>query len=501
MNSENAQAMSAQDWLLDDDQLQVAARISLTNASSTTDVKKRRQDAILAARHFDAKLPSHSALLQAEMDALRTLERSLSEAKTIADAPSSHRAASLPDEDVQPAMERQRQRPAQMAPHGSVPADKDSGKHHTADMSAAERFFEVSELVALVFKHLVYDRIDLVSLSRVSKRCRSIALPLLVECLNIPFTKADKFSVFFKSNPGLRSHVKFLRLWDDVAEATSRRKRSDPAHELSIADWDKLGKLLALFDFLDVQVQPVLALSVGQVQLFKLRTPFQMSPWLLGRLVSLEILDDVFPSTTRIDDAELYDAELAAFSTLNAGLAESLTLLLHEYFHHQCEPGVALRKFALAVPDRSRIDVNLPEFGLHLAEWLEDNLTHLKLENVFVSGDSGILGDLVYRRWLALESIDLQFKDSEYLVEFLEDVIGDLIKINPSIHKVRVFVCDDGGGEGVGWCNMASPDQITELDVEDWNDTPLATSEFARRHKAIRDLTLHHCDDASALIA
>ncbi|KAL9933317.1 hypothetical protein V8E36_008035 [Tilletia maclaganii] len=497
MISKSSQSTSLpQDWMLDREQLQLAARISLANA----DVDNRREDAIRAARQLLPKVPVPSDLLQAEMEAIQAVARSLAEKKTfIGESSASRRSTSPPHEDTQPAAKRQCR--ASTGSDGPDTSDKDHSEQSAVDQSAAESFFDVSELVALVFKHLVYDRIDLVSLSRVSKRCRSIALPLLVECLNIPFTKADKFSVFFKSNPGLRSHVKFLRLWDDVAEATSRRKRSDPAHELSIADWDKLGKLLALFDFLDVQVQPVLALSVGQVQLFKLRTPFQMSPWLLGRLVSLEILDDVFPSTTRIDDAELYEEELADFLTLNAELAESLTLLIHGCFDHQCGPGDRLRKLALAAPDRFGIDINLPELGPRLLDSLKNNLTHLKLENNFVPGDNRILRDLLDRPWLALESIDFQLNDPDFLDERLGDMIGDLIKSNPSIHKVCVTVYHDGGGVGVGWCNMAGSHQITELDVKDWDETPVAMSEFAQRHKAIRDLTLHHCDDASALIA
>jgi len=359
MNGQSSQSTSSrQDWVLDRAQLEVAARISLANASSTTDITRRREDAMRAA--LAAKLPVSSDLLQAEMDAMEALSRSVAESMTAEETPlpRARRPASPLPEDAQPAAKRQRPAPA-------------------ASKSAAERFLEASELATLAFKHLVYDRIDLTSLSKVSKRCRSSALPLLVECLNIPFTKADTFSALFHSNPGLVAHVKFLRLWDDVAEETSRRRRSDPAHKLGDAGWAKLGKLLAHFESASLTSGVMVELSVGQVQLFDVRTQFLKAPRLLGRLVSLRIVDDVFPATTnRFDNTDLYDSTFPRFS---AQLAQSLTLLLHECLDRQDGSGVPLRIFAMTVPGRFELSTKFPELGPRLSEKLASSLTHLKL--------------------------------------------------------------------------------------------------------------------------
>ncbi|KAL9933316.1 hypothetical protein V8E36_008034, partial [Tilletia maclaganii] len=406
MNSENAQAMSAQDWLLDDDQLQVAARISLTNASSTTDVKKRRQDAILAARHFDAK-------------------------------------------------------------------------HPTADKSAAERFLDVSELVTLVFRHLVYDRIDLTTLSKVSKRCRSIALPLLVECLNIPFTKSGTFSALFDSNPGLIAHVKFLRLWDDVAEATKRTGQSDPAHKLVDADWAKLGKLLAQFEAAGLPTLPLLELSLGQAKLCDVYAQLLKAPRLLGRLASLQIIDDVDPAP-----------DLADSSEFEAGLTESMTLLLSGSCNQQHGAGTPYRKLAILGPRPRHDDYtrsSLPVLRPQLLEKLSSDLTHLELNITVGFHNLEAVQDLLRRQWPKLESVRLELWDEDIDEPILSEAFGALVASNPSIRHICAEVHTEQ--EQLMWQDQVQFDQLATVSFAGVESAP-GDIEFAKRNNGLRDLTM-----------
>ncbi|KAK0544911.1 hypothetical protein OC845_005367 [Tilletia horrida] len=81
-----------------------------------------------------------------------------------------------------------------------------------ATATAAQRFFSTPELVHLVLLYLSKDRIDLLALSLVSKTLRIQALKSWVRQLDIDVKVAHNHLNFFKANPTLLEHVRYLRL-------------------------------------------------------------------------------------------------------------------------------------------------------------------------------------------------------------------------------------------------------------------------------------------------
>ncbi|KAL9931852.1 hypothetical protein V8E36_009402 [Tilletia maclaganii] len=493
MSSSNAQPTSAQQWSLDEAQLRLAAQISLSNATSTADVVSRRQEAIIAARKLDPEPYHQSDLLQAEMNAIRGMLEVSAKTAVGTDGPSRRPASPLPAH-TQPASKRSRHTPA--APHGPSPIDEEAEQHSALIESAVERFFGVTELVSQVFQHLVYERIDLVSLSKVSKQCRSIALPMLVESLNIAFSKAKTFSGLFSSNPGLITHVKYLRLWDDVASATSRRRLNDPALQLTENDWASLGGLLLQFEAPELPSAPILELSVGQLQLLNVYALFVEAPRLLGRLISLQVQNDVYPSTTRDDNAKLYDEEQATFSRFGVQLTELLTLLLHDCFHQQDKSDAKLRKLGLASSrrwDDDDFQSMLPTFGSYLMRKLTSCLTQLELDIAVGYGDISPLDDFLSREWPMLDTINFTLQDLTEWGDTLSSMMSGLLRKNPGIRHVCVNVYNERGEEDVDWCDLAQPNQFVTFCFG--GSAELASSESIKRQTALQDLALSDMDD------
>ncbi|KAE8228233.1 hypothetical protein CF326_g6842, partial [Tilletia indica] len=75
--------------------------------------------------------------------------------------------------------------------------------------SAVLRFFHTPELLNIALGHLAFEKVDLITLSQVSKRLRANVLPLLVESLNVPLTKAGQLLEYLEANPGLAGHIKY----------------------------------------------------------------------------------------------------------------------------------------------------------------------------------------------------------------------------------------------------------------------------------------------------
>ncbi|KAL9931610.1 hypothetical protein V8E36_009607 [Tilletia maclaganii] len=494
MSSKKAQAMPAQDVSPDDAQVLLAAQISIAAASSETDVVKRRQGAINAARKLHPKSSHHSDILQAEMNAIRGMLGSSAKTEGGTDG-ASRRPASPLAADTQPALKRSRPTPA--ASHGPSRNEVDSGQHSALIECAVGRFFGVVELVSKVFEHLLYERIDLVSLSKVSKSCRSIALPMLVESLSIAFSKAETFSDLFSSNPGLIAHVKYLRLWDDVAYATSRRRRSDPTQQHTDADWAKLGNLIIQFEGAALSSAPILELSVGQLRLLDVHALFVKAPRLLGQLTSLQVEDDVFPSTAHDDDAKLYHEEAEVFSRFGVQLTERLTLLLYNCFSQQDKADAKLRKFALASSRRwvgSDSQSVFPTFGSHLIQKLTSCLTHLELKIAVGYGDLPPLDDFLNREWPMLDTVNISLlDDTEWDDALSSRMMGCLVRNNAGIRHVCVNVYNEGEDEDSDWCDLAQPNQLVTFCFG--GSVALASSEFAKRQTALQDLALHDMDD------
>ncbi|KAK0569961.1 hypothetical protein OC861_000411 [Tilletia horrida] len=94
---------------------------------------------------------------------------------------------------------------------------------------APERVWHTPELVLLILQHLVRERLDLISVSLVSKALRALALSLLVRILDIPLSRLDLYQALFDNHRHLGQHVRFVRIQDDQANIGScHRPHSRP---------------------------------------------------------------------------------------------------------------------------------------------------------------------------------------------------------------------------------------------------------------------------------
>ncbi|KAE8226208.1 hypothetical protein CF319_g1165 [Tilletia indica] len=120
--------------------------------------------------------------------------------------------------------------------------------------SAVEKVWRTAELVTQILSYLVRERIDLIVCSTVSKYFRALALPLLVQALDIRVPDARRARYFFRKNPKMADFVKYIRIRDD--EQARRRSRIQ-ARDGSIYVYDskeerdsKWIKIADLFDLI-----------------------------------------------------------------------------------------------------------------------------------------------------------------------------------------------------------------------------------------------------------
>ncbi|KAE8221906.1 hypothetical protein CF319_g4819 [Tilletia indica] len=194
----------------------------------------------------------------------------------------------------------------------------------TSTESAALRFFAVPELLSLVLRHFDYEKSELIILSRVSKLVRANVLPRLVETLNVPFTKANDVRIYLESNAGLASHVRYLRIWDDVGRHYwNRRPLPEVGNPVRCRNqvppmqpndmWQQLGNLLSLLHTARFRQMPLIDLSVGVSNIGYLYEQLRRNSGFVERLVAIRLLDDFRPAKhlRRAPEAEDVDLSVA----------------------------------------------------------------------------------------------------------------------------------------------------------------------------------------------
>ncbi|KAK0567453.1 hypothetical protein OC844_000251 [Tilletia horrida] len=167
---------------------------------------------------------------------------------------------------------------------------------------SVDRCFQMPELFLAVLAFLPPDIVDLLALSGVSKRTRSIALPLLVRHASIPLSRIASAALCFERNSGLSLHVRCLRLWDDIAHRHFRYVEGDIAPTLPLPTaetysplWPHLHRFFALLaeGGLESVVHLRIDLSWGLGNLFALREALTgSSASLAERVTALRIIVD-----------------------------------------------------------------------------------------------------------------------------------------------------------------------------------------------------------------
>ncbi|KAK0527111.1 hypothetical protein OC835_003429 [Tilletia horrida] len=287
--------------------------------------------------------------------------------------------------------------------------------------SAAERFFQVAELAALLASRLEYDRIDLIVLSQVSKRVRACVLPVLNRSVNVCVTKAGSLVNYLANNPGLIEHVKYLRVWDDVAHYHANF--SDPQlHESQLRcpkapkhtqyGWQKFDVLLQRFERHST-IPPLLELSVGQFDLAQLKIKLESFPRVVAALASLDIVSDY--SGARKDALD-NGMEPRIFMSHAQLLAEDMTTLFNLICDSQDQAGShtfrKLSLFALPPPfDWAHAWSGppvLPPIGNDTLRRIAARIEALSLSmHDMYDSDAEALASILGARWTVLREMNL----------------------------------------------------------------------------------------------
>ncbi|KAK0562776.1 hypothetical protein OC844_002546 [Tilletia horrida] len=171
---------------------------------------------------------------------------------------------------------------------------------------ASTRVWRMPELVLLIASYLERERVDLATLSTVSRQMRAMTLPVLVRVLDIPLSRMEEYERLLGAHPELAPHIRFVRVCDDKTVATHRARphrrlglepeaeddrqddEADTDEKQSQRRWTQLGNMVAgrapwskaRFDIM-AGIRSVSALAT-----------WLTAPALRGRVVALRIIAD-----------------------------------------------------------------------------------------------------------------------------------------------------------------------------------------------------------------
>ncbi|KAK0562774.1 hypothetical protein OC844_002544 [Tilletia horrida] len=274
----------------------------------------------------------------------------------------------------------------------SAPTASDACTSRIDGSSAAHRFFNLPELLAVLLDaRLRFDKIDLISLSKVSKRVRALVLPFLVESVNVRLTRVGQLATYFANNPGLIEHVKYLRIWDEVAHYHAHYEgsltpdqlsdfRNQKTPKLHQRTWSNLSILLTSIEKMKRREPPLFELSIGQQHLSEFYEELRRSRRVLEQLASLRIVGDFGPSWYK--GMTRRSAE-SIFSNHGTAVSEDLETLLRLICEAQDDAGSdAFHTFTFTAfffrEDRS--GSVLPSLRPRLLQRLAARIRHLHLE-------------------------------------------------------------------------------------------------------------------------
>ncbi|KAK0527451.1 hypothetical protein OC842_004866 [Tilletia horrida] len=374
--------------------------------------------------------------------------------------------------------------------------------------SPVERFFSLPELAGPFLTPSSSSQLDipdLVALSHVSKSMRSLTLPLLVHRVNVRLTKAGKLLAFFRANQGIISHVKYLRVWDDVAHYHAHFDRDDfglairnpQAPDYAPDAWSDLGQLFAAFEEAAASTPPPLVeLSFGQFELAKLGEQLRPAHRLLSRIASLRIISDFGTSRAK----NMTQAAVSGlFRTHGPALAAGLEVLLRLIFdaqdqaHQASSSAAGLTHFSFAALSPHAYGVVLPRFDAgiwaRLAAQVHDltlTLQHCVDEDVvnFIAllQQQDCHWPLLRRAHLAIYHFS-----AEDLSEEWATAQRDFLARNTQLEHVLFDTNDYGGELEPLWIDVALPRLRTaHIELEPLEEE--AQLAFARRHPHLETL-------------
>ncbi|KAE8267238.1 hypothetical protein A4X09_0g5109 [Tilletia walkeri] len=403
--------------------------------------------------------------------------------------------------------------------------ESESGENQspsTLQESAALRFFAVPELLSLVLRQFDYEKTELLVLSCVSKRMRANVLPRLVESLNVPFTKARDARIYLESAPGLASHVRYLRLWDDIGRHFWNQGPwydQGPPERWTYSSspfqpedmWEQLRNLLSLLHT-NTKARhgqmPLIDLSIGLSNVGSLHAHLQQNPILVERLVALRLMDD-FCLWDLHDQATRYGTPVDQVDRMKHSictLAQKNTNDLEDFIRMVCEAqdeagSTTFRFFGItaSAPDFDNVNCTrecfLPCLSQEVLVPLAKRIQHLSLVFGRVSYvDGSAYQSILTPDWPQLQSFDIRVNKKPYACpsDFKATTVSfcerhpTLIRINTDIYDLF----DQHERTRPYWSKLSFAQlRACTLKIADShaNKTGL---DFVSRHNGIQELSL-----------
>ncbi|KAE8232772.1 hypothetical protein CF326_g2194 [Tilletia indica] len=403
--------------------------------------------------------------------------------------------------------------------------ESESGENQspsTLKESAALRFFAVPELLSLVLRQFDYEKTELLVLSCVSKRMRANVLPRLVKSLNVPFTKARDARIYLESAPGLASHVRYLRLWDDIGRQVWNQPRpyesGSPARwifpDLPLQPEDTWEQLRNLLSFLHTNADPrygrmpLIDLYIGMSNVGSLYAHLQQNPILVERLAALRLVDD-FRLWESHYEAHSYGTPVDQRDRLNHSIRTAVqknTTDLEDFIRMVCQVqdevgSTTFRFFGItaSAPDfhnrrKTRVCF-LPCLSREVMVPLAKRIEHLSLVFGQISAmDVSAYWSLLKPHWPQLQTFDVRIniRPQRCPWKFEASTIA-FCRRHPTLIRTGIDIYnmfDYYARERPYWSKISFPQlRACTLKIED-SDPNKSGLDFVTRHNGIRELSL-----------
>ncbi|KAE8264579.1 hypothetical protein A4X09_0g6929 [Tilletia walkeri] len=170
--------------------------------------------------------------------------------------------------------------------------------------SAVEKVWRTAELATQILSYLVRERIDLIVCSTVSKYFRALALPLLVQTLDVHLPNAPRLCYLFETNPKMADSIKYIRIWDDKWTYRSSRSETDDgsihvynSEEERDPEWMKIAHLFDLILKSRTKEQlPLLDITIGVESISALGVMLRRHEQAAKRVSALHVMPCQMPS-------------------------------------------------------------------------------------------------------------------------------------------------------------------------------------------------------------
>ncbi|KAK0533679.1 hypothetical protein OC835_002934 [Tilletia horrida] len=156
--------------------------------------------------------------------------------------------------------------------------------------ASVQRCFDLPEILHLLLSYLSRERVDLLTFGQACRSLRRSTLQVWARDLDLPVTAAARRLKLFRAHPELLSHVRYMRIRNDLADnylfASSARDAEKNKKRRVPAGWTSLNKLLRMLSaasehsanlpLIDITVRP--------------QDPLHLPPLLKSQVVALRIL-------------------------------------------------------------------------------------------------------------------------------------------------------------------------------------------------------------------